>query len=66
VSSQWLHLWLHSPVVSEAREWSRSGYGLPTLLGRSPLISGSTTLKASVPRGTGGSNPSASATVDQH
>jgi hypothetical protein len=36
-------------------------YDLPILLGWSSLIAGSTTLKASVPKGTGGSNPSASA-----
>jgi hypothetical protein len=36
-------------------------YHLPVPLGWSSLIAGSTTLKASVPRGTGGSNPSASA-----
>jgi hypothetical protein len=34
---------------------------LPVLLGWSPLIIGLTTLKASDPRGSGGSNPSASA-----
>jgi hypothetical protein len=38
-------------------------YDLPILLGWSSLIAGSTTLKASVPRGTGGSNPSASASL---
>ncbi|MGB8993866.1 MAG: DUF2397 family protein [Pseudonocardiaceae bacterium] len=32
---------------------------LPKMLGRSLLIAGSTTLKANVPRGTRGSNPSA-------
>ncbi|MCU1608109.1 MAG: hypothetical protein JWM45_25 [Pseudonocardiales bacterium] len=36
-------------------------YDLPILLGWSSLIAGLTTLKASVPKGTGGSNPSASA-----
>ena len=37
---------------------------LPIPLGRSRLITGSTTLKASDPRGTGGSNPTASATLN--
>jgi hypothetical protein len=39
---------------------------LPILLERSLLISGSTTLKASGGQPPGGSNPSASATSDQH
>jgi hypothetical protein len=41
-------------------------YDLPKVLWWSPLIAGSTTLKASVPRGTGGSNSSALATPEQH
>jgi hypothetical protein len=41
-------------------------YDLPKVLWWSRLIAGSTTLKASVPTGTGGSNSSAPATPEQH
>ena len=51
------------PAVSKARSGHTRAYDLPILLGWSSLIAGSTTLKASVPKGTGGSNPSASATL---
>ena len=65
ITRQWLHLWLHSPRSVRPGSGHARADDLPILLGRSLLISGSTTLKASVPRGTGGSNPSASATSDQ-
>jgi hypothetical protein len=56
-SLQWLHLWLHSLVISKAREWSRPGLDLPILLRWSPLIGGTTTLKAcSSPRTRGTCN----------
>jgi hypothetical protein len=51
-------LWVHSLAISKARERSRLAYDLPIPLGRSPLIGGSTTLKASDPRGTGVRIPS--------
>jgi hypothetical protein len=63
---QWWHLWLHSlRLVRPGSDRARAD-DLPIQLRWSPLIAGSTTLKASVLRGTGGSNPSASATYEQH
>jgi hypothetical protein len=61
----WLHLWWRSLVVGDGRGRLRQLCDLLIVLRRSLLVGVSRTLKANVPRGTGGSNPSASAIADQ-